>query len=81
MTPEKKAWELIVKFATIGMQESGQAKKCALIMVDEILKSEKLSLYFESDEINTFEITSDDFYINNRKTAYWKKVKTEINKH
>lgn len=38
MTPKEKAKELILKFAFKGAQHEGEAKKFALISVDEILK-------------------------------------------
>ena len=37
MTPKQKAKELILKFAFKGAQHEGEAKKFALIAVDEIL--------------------------------------------
>lgn len=38
MKPKEKAKELILKFAFKGDQQEGEAKKFALISVDEILK-------------------------------------------
>jgi hypothetical protein len=37
MTPKEKAKELILKFAFKGAQHEGEAKKFALIAVDEVL--------------------------------------------
>lgn len=39
MTPKEKAKELILKFAFKGAQHEGEAKKFALIAVDEIIKA------------------------------------------
>jgi hypothetical protein len=38
MTPKDKAKELIVNFSDVGLITSIEAKQCALIAVDEILK-------------------------------------------
>jgi hypothetical protein len=39
MTPQKKAKELVDKFSNVPLLDSYEAKQCALIAVDEILKS------------------------------------------
>ena len=38
MTPQKKAKELVDKFSNVSLLDSYEAKQCALIAVDEILK-------------------------------------------
>jgi len=38
MTPQEKAKELVDKFSNIALLDSYEAKLCALIAVDEILK-------------------------------------------
>jgi hypothetical protein len=38
MTPQKKAKELVDKFSNVPLLDSYEAKQCALIAVDEILK-------------------------------------------
>ena len=62
MRPKDKAMEIAMKFDKKG--ETDNAKQCALICVDEILKSLwHLKHSFTSDEIK-----------------YYEKVKREINK-
>jgi hypothetical protein len=38
MTPQKTAKELVDKFSNVPLLDSYEAKQCALIAVDEILK-------------------------------------------
>ena len=69
MTPQQKALELVDKFT----QTNGNAffaKECALIAVDEILKTLPQSEYLE-DRLEVVE---------NRELIYWKQVKQEIEK-
>jgi hypothetical protein len=54
------------------------AKQTAVIAVDEILKSKKLEYLFTKEQISCMEYTSDDGWINEKFTKYWKKVKQEI---
>ena len=56
------------------------AKQCALIAVEEILKSNSLEYLFTKDEIYSMESTSDDRWIYDRFTEYWEEVKQEIEK-
>ena len=69
MTPQQKALELVDKFTqTYG--NAFFAKECALIAVDEILKTLPQSEYLE-DRLEVVE---------NRELIYWKQVKQEIEK-
>ena len=69
LTPKEKAKELILKFAFKGAQHEGEAKKYALIAVDETqqliknLSSCKNRFIYIVDEMN-----------------YWEEVKQEIEK-
>jgi hypothetical protein len=39
MTPKEKAKELVDKFNVVGLQQRAEAYQCAVIAVDEILKT------------------------------------------
>lgn len=86
MTPKQKAKELFDKYYIIcqeftqEIQCSIQAKQCALIAVDEIIKSKKLNYLFTQNQINSMESTSDDRWIHETFIEYWDKVKREIEK-
>jgi hypothetical protein len=80
MEAKEKAKDLVLKFAFKGAQHEGEAKTFALIAVDEILKSKELNYLFSKNLIDSFEHTSDDFYIYEEFIKYWKKVKKEIKK-
>ena len=79
MTPKEKAFELAHKFRLLEIRTSenshimismADAKKCALIAVDEILNINPFSFYdkrFHLDRIKEYE-------------KYWKEVKQEIEK-
>jgi hypothetical protein len=69
MTPKEKAEELINRFITEGCLFAN-AKKCALIAVDEILYSKPTQL--DNDTI--------DFFRNTETIRFYKQVKTEIEK-
>ena len=62
MTPKEKAIELSIKFDKYG--ETDNAKQCALIAVDEIIKA----IDFDWMEIQNLE----------NEHRYWEQVKTEI---
>jgi hypothetical protein len=62
MTPKEKAQELAMKFDKYG--ETDNAKQCALIAVEEILKAVKK----DSDFTITYELAKQ----------YWEQVKQEI---
>lgn len=73
MTQQEKATELVRKYYQWGIRKEGQtlsweeSKQCALIAVDEILKSIPLKRYWET-------------YVDERPSAitYWEEVKQEI---
>jgi hypothetical protein len=65
MTPKEKAQELVEKFRISKAITESYAKQCAIIAVDEILKM--------VDESMQGFLDSDII-------AYWKQVKTEIEK-
>ena len=56
------------------------AKQCALIAVEEIIKSEKLDYLFTQNQINSMESTSDDRWIHETFVDYWEQVKHELEK-
>jgi hypothetical protein len=70
MTPKEKAGELVDKFSDLedGEMYIGKAKQCALIAVDEILKS--------VPKQPSISITMPHF----EATVYWEKVKSELEK-
>lgn len=77
MTPKEKAEELIRRFYSIGAIE---CKQCALIAVDEIIKSEPRS---PSDvDWDDCGGTHQYYYEAQREDAdnYWEEVKKEIEK-
>lgn len=80
MTPKGKARELVDKYYNFGDQEFDYSKECALIAVDEIVKSKSLRYLFTEDEISCMEGTSDDRWIYDTFMKYWQKVKQEIEK-
>jgi hypothetical protein len=41
MTPKEKAKDLFDKFSNVPLLDSYEAKQCALIAVDEVIKSQK----------------------------------------
>ena len=65
MTPKEKAKELVDKYYIFNHIGNRHAIKCALIAVDEIIKSNPIS--FDEDE-------------NCIAKQWWKEVKTEIEK-
>ena len=44
MTPEKKAKELVNRFAKVGLQTRSEGIECAKIHVDELIKSLRKTL-------------------------------------
>ena len=68
MTPKEKAEELVFKFDLPSGLMSIERKQCALIAVDEIIKSH----YINGNTV----ISSDGMTQMN----YWQEVKTEIEK-
>ena len=82
MTPKDKAKELVSKFTFYQLPEDKRilfdnAKQCALICIDEILKAnEKISLKDLSETMQTNDILCQ--LTDN--AMYWQEVKQEINK-
>jgi len=71
MTPQEKAKELLLKFMAIqfGDFPTTDAKKCALICIDEIIDA----LVEYDDRNNTYELQNMD-----RDFNYWGDVKLEL---
>lgn len=89
MTPKAKAKELVDKFSPLAKNwdcyndeplDENNAKQCALIAVQEIIKSKQLNYLFTKEQISCMEGTSDDRWIYETFHKYWKKVKQEIQK-
>jgi hypothetical protein len=78
MTPKEKAVELVLKFEDYSdsADERGFAKKCALVAVDEIIKSQPSfpMAWNLGIEINGL-VDNANFPSN-----YWQEVKQEIEK-
>lgn len=70
MTPKEKAKELFGKYSNVALLDTYEAKQCALIAVDEILKSNPC--YEDADRGGNF--------MWNDNTYYWEQVKQEIEK-
>jgi len=74
MTPQEKAIELVEKFMLWRFQKcelsKKQAKKCALIVVDELIKEAR----FSSEYIEEVFFTTGYY----DKQDYWQEVKKEI---
>jgi len=66
MTPKEKAKELVKKYLQIYDGRVLQAKKCALIAVDEIIRANPHSNPFNTNIYSTMD--------------YWQEVKQEIEK-
>lgn len=86
MTPKEKAQELVNDFFTMFYDDSGMgwgiecSKKCALVVVDEILKSEPRNpSNVDWDEAGG---SHQYYYEFQREDAnkFWKEVKQEIEK-
>lgn len=90
MKPQEKAIELVSKYRNpfnrkgcMPPSESlftSTAKQCALIAVDEIVKSKSLYYLFTQYQISCMEGTSDDRWIDETFMKYWKEVKQHIKK-
>jgi hypothetical protein len=72
MTPKDKAWEMVIKYRLIEFDKTedtrlmisiADAKECALIVVDEVLKA-----------VNN----PDETYLMKDDVNYWTEVKKEI---
>ena len=78
MTPKEKANELVLKFAFKGAQHEGEAKQCALIAVDEIIKSRPLEP--NNADWDDCGATHKYWYDAQKEEAlkFWEEVKKEI---
>ena len=91
MTPKEKAEQLVKKYLPNFIEQydnhgfddydfnEDRAKQCALIAVDEIVKSKSLKYLFTEKQIYSMEETSDDRWIYDTFMEYWEEVKQEIN--
>jgi hypothetical protein len=77
MTPKDKAKELVDKFTVVGLQQRNEGIQCALICVDEVLKSYPHSYDIEKESTKSGE---DIIIITNTRSniGYWNEVKEEI---
>ena len=79
---DKKAKELIDKFEEITNSTNEAAKQCALIAVDEIIKSNDLKEYPELEpHVDTMEYTSDDNWVDDVKDTFWNGVRKSLEKY
>ena len=82
MTPKEKAEELVnaIEHKTYSLLKDEQSKQCALIAVDEILKSEPR--YPSNVDWDDAGATHQYYYEAQREEAarYWEEVKQEIEK-
>ena len=86
MTPREKALQLCQKFGYLGIKwdqaeyttlSLENAKECALIAVDEIIKSRQEDGSFD----DTLSSTSSEYYTPHPMyLTYWQEVKQEIEK-
>ena len=80
MTAQEKAKEIYDKMKGFRVKNSHR-KKCALIAVEEIIKSDNVENYPKlKPHLNNLEFTSDYGFIADEKDEYWQEVKTEIEK-
>lgn len=82
MTPKEKALQLCQKFGYLGIKweqteyttlSLENAKECALIAVDEILETLKISLGKDKSSEDVVDFAS-------KRIIYWQEVKQEIQK-
>jgi hypothetical protein len=74
MTPKEKAQELVNNFSNVPLLDSYEAKQCALIAVDELMRFEKASINLMNDFMKVVNLGFD------RKGFYYEDVKNEIEK-
>jgi hypothetical protein len=79
MTPKEKAKELVLKFAFKGAQHEGEAKKFALIAVDEIMDAPNSKRNYSYMELIA-EDAPDTSWFWNQFDDFWNDVKDEIEK-
>ena len=80
MTTQEKAKELVDKFTLVGLQQRNEGVQCALIAVDEIIKSRPLDPnYVDWDDC---EASHQYWYESQKEEAFvfWIEVKQEIEK-
>jgi hypothetical protein len=79
MTPQEKAKELVEKMFSLSTINAFPAKQCAIIAVDEILKSQPS--YPSEVDWDDCGGTHQFYYEAQRykSTKYWEQVKIEIN--
>jgi hypothetical protein len=86
MTAKEKAEDILDKCYGVEVESvyfgvnHYLAKKFALIVVDEIIKSKELNYLFTQNQIYSMEVTSDDRWIYEEFMKYWQEVKQEIEK-
>jgi hypothetical protein len=81
MTAHDKAIELLLTFSILPEGCNDTVKQCALVAVDEIIKSDEISNYPElKPHVDTMEWTSDSNWIESAKERYWQEVREEIEK-
>lgn len=80
MTPKEKAFSLYFKFIRDVIADDQKAKQCAIIALDEIIKSEPR--YPNDVDWDDVGATHQYYYEAQREEAlnYWKQVKQEIEK-
>ena len=70
---EQKAKELVDKFSTVGLQQRDEGIECALICVNEIIKTTPLEKDYEEHDRGR-----EVWYYD--KTEFWQEVKANIEK-
>ena len=80
MTPKEKAFSLYFKFIRDVIADDQKAKQCAIIALDEIIKSEPR--YPNDVDWDDVGATHQYYYEAQHEEAlnYWKQVKEEIEK-
>ena len=80
MTPKEKAFSLYFKFIRDVIADDQKAKQCAIIALDEIIKSEPR--YPNDVDWDDVGATHQYYYEAQREEAlnYWQEVKQEIEK-
>jgi hypothetical protein len=74
MSVKEKAQELVDKFSAVPLLDSYEAKQCALIAVDEIIK---VCPYIRQKDWETLEqLNAANIYF----VEFWQEVKQEIEK-
>jgi hypothetical protein len=74
MTPKEKAKELVDKFTVVGLQQRAEGYQCALIAVDEIIKSNPTYPWAKDVGAKAQGLYENVIF----PTNYWRDVKSEI---